>query len=337
MFFLVPIIGTLFSGVTAAGAAVAGTAAAVGTTVAGTVAAGAATAAGVATSTTGLAVLGGAATYGVSKVIHDSEIDDARREGYQNGLRQGNLETQKKFEQRFKEFLEKSDANKIATWALGVHVANLDGIEDEELAVIYKKIGDPNSNLVSPYLRNQYMAIYEKCPRFGEIRAKYLNMVETEFLVELNEYVNQIILSDQVISTEEKEFLEYEWYPYLQSRGIGVGTPSQSASSGSASSGTSYSEYDAMDEWQHQQKAAITEDSGEAEFYRLIHDNVDQRVLMAEATHGDDEAMYKLGLLTEFGGGWEPQKEACKWYERAARHGHAKSQYRLRVLKDYRS
>ena len=245
MFFLIPIIGTLVSGVTAAGAAVAGTAAAVGTTVAGTVAAGAATAAGVATSTTGLAVLGGAATYGVSKVIHDGEIDDARREGYQNGLRQGNLETKKKFEQRFKEFLEKSDANKIATWALGVHVANLDGIEDEELSVIYRKIGDPNSNLVSPYLRSQYMAIYEKCPRFGEVKTKYLNMVETEFLVELNEYVNQIILSDQVISPEEKDFLEYEWYPYLQSRGIAVGVPSQLAtrSSRSSSYGSRSNEY----------------------------------------------------------------------------------------------
>ena len=238
MFFLIPIITTLASGVGAAGAAVAGTAAAAGTAVA----AGAATAAGFATSTTGLAVLG---TYGAAKVLHDGAVENARREGYQNGLRQGNIDTAKKFEQRFKEFLEKSDANKIATWALGVHVANLDGIDDEELSVIYKKIGDPNSNLVSPYLRSQYMAIYEKCPRFGEVKTKYLNMVETEFLVELNEYVNQIILSDQVISPEEKDFLEYEWYPYLQSRGIAVGVPSQLAtrSSRSSSYGSRSNEY----------------------------------------------------------------------------------------------
>ena len=242
MFFLIPIITTLASGVGAAGAAVAGTAAAAGTAVA----AGAATAAGLATSTTGLAVLG---TYGAAKVLHDGAVENARREGYQNGLRQGNIDTTKKFEQRFKEFLEKSDANKIATWALGVHVANLDGIEDEELSVIYKKIGDPNSNLVSPYLRNQYMAIYEKCPRFGEVKTKYLNMVEAEFLVELNEYVNQIILSDQVISPEEKDFLEYEWYPYLQSRGIGVGVPSQSVtrSSSSSSYGSRNNEYSNCD------------------------------------------------------------------------------------------
>lgn len=257
MFFLIPIIGTLVSGVGAAAGTVAAGAAAAGAAVAGTaaaagsaVAAGAATAAGVATSGAGLAVLGSTATaYGAVKVIHDGEVENARREGYQNGLRQGNIDTTKKFEQRFKEFLEKSDANKIATWALGVHVANLDGIEDEELSVIYKKIGDPNSNLVSPYLRNQYMAIYEKCPRFGEVKTKYLNMVEAEFLVELNEYVNQIILSDQVISPEEKDFLEYEWYPYLQSRGIGVGVPSQSVTRSSRSSSydsrnNEYSNYD---------------------------------------------------------------------------------------------
>lgn len=248
MFFLIPIITTLVSGATAAGAAVVGTATAAGAAVAGTAAAAGAAVVGT-VGTTGLAAGGLAATGYAIHSMHEDEVNEARREGFRQGERQGNIETTKKFEQRFKDFLEKSDANKIATWALGVHVANLDGIEDEELSVIYKKIGDPNSNLISPYLRNQYMTIYEKCPRFAEVKVKYLNMVETEFLVELNEYVNQIILSDQVISPEEKDFLEYEWYPYLQSRGIAVGVPSQPAtrSSRSSSYGSRNNEYSNCD------------------------------------------------------------------------------------------
>ena len=320
MFFLIPIITTLASGVGAAGAAVAGTAAAAGTAVA----AGAATAAGLATSTTGLAVLG---TYGAAKVLHDGAVENARREGYQNGLRQGNIDTAKKFEQRFKEFLEKSDANKIATWALGVHVANLDGIEDEELAVIYKKIGDPNSNLVSPYLRSQYMAIYEKCPRFGEIQAKYLNVVETEFLVELNEYVNQIILSDQVVSDEENDFLNYEWYPYLQRRGIQIGDPSQSAMSRSSSSNnystssqsysnkTSDSSIPAAEVFYSEGKRFDV--GGLAPNRKLAFENYKKA-----AELGHPKAQYRLAQLYEFGTGVNEDRDMAKyWYTKAANQG----------------
>ena len=306
MFFLVPVITTLFSGVAAAGTA----------------------AVGVATTTTGLAALSGTVmTYKAVKGMHDSAVDEARREGYQYGLRQGNIETAKKFEQKFKEYLEKSDANKIATWALGVHVANLDGIEDEELSVIYKKLGDPNSNLVSPYLRNQYMAIYEKCPRFGEVKAKYLNMVDTEFLVELNEYVNQIILSDQMISPEEKDFLEYEWYPYLQSRGIGLTNPSQSATS-RTSSNNDYST-------SSQSYSNKTSDSFSPEAEDFYMDGkrfdvgglVPDRKLAFEnykkaAEMGHPKAQYRLAQLYEFGTGVNEDRNMAKyWYTKAANQG----------------
>ncbi len=77
-----------------------------------------------------------------------------------------------------------------------------------------------------------------------------------------------------------------------------------------------------------------TEETGETEFKRLISGKVDMRELMAGATHGDGEAMYKLGLLEEFGGGWDPKTEACKWYEKAAKQGHSKAKKRLNALKD---
>ena len=76
------------------------------------------------------------------------------------------------------------------------------------------------------------------------------------------------------------------------------------------------------------------EDTGEEEFKKLINGKFDMRVLMASATHGDDDAMYKLGLIEEFGGGYDSKIEACKWYERAAKNGHSKAKKRLNALKD---
>ena len=159
---------------------------------------------------------------GYPNPLHKLEVDKARVEGFKYGERQGNIETAKKFKKSFKEYLENSEANKLAMWALGVYVASLDGIADEEMAAIFKKVGDPNSNSVNPALREKYMEIYNEIPRFSEIRVKYLDKADKEFMEELNEYVNQIIESDTVISEEESNFLRFEWYPYLSSRGITV-------------------------------------------------------------------------------------------------------------------
>lgn len=136
--------------------------------------------------------------------------------GFKKGARSGNIKTAKKFA----DMLEVSDSNKVATFALGVCVSNLDGIDEEEIEVIKKKLGDPNSNLIAPPLRKKYMAIYDECPGFEIVKTKYLKKINKEFLKELNDYVHEIIISDKVISGSEKDFLENEWYPYLESRKI---------------------------------------------------------------------------------------------------------------------
>ena len=139
-----------------------------------------------------------------------------RKEWVARGVRIGNNKTAKKLA----DMLEKSDANKVATFALGVCVSNLDGIAEEEMEVVKKKLGDPNSNLITPPLRKKYMAIYDECPDFETVKTKYLKKINKAFLTELNDYVHEIIISDEVISGMEKDFLENEWYPYLESRKI---------------------------------------------------------------------------------------------------------------------
>ena len=114
------------------------------------------------------------------------------------------------------DMLEKRENLKITFFALGLYVAGLDGISKEELDVIIKKVGDPNSNTVEKPLRDKYKAILDEKPNFDVIKTKYLNAAQTEFLVEFNEYINQIILSDKSISEAEQHFLEYKWYPYLK-------------------------------------------------------------------------------------------------------------------------
>ena len=148
------------------------------------------------------------------------EVETARREGVKQGVRKGNIKTAKKFEKRFKEYLEKDEANKIAAWALGICVANLDGIVKPELDVIYQKVGDPNSNIVNPALRDKFKKIYENPPTFSEVKKKYLDKVEDGFLKELNEYVNKITKSNKKISDPQKKFLEKNWKPYLLKRNI---------------------------------------------------------------------------------------------------------------------
>ncbi len=166
----------------------------------------------------GAAGYAGRKVYKFYKEVQEREKERERKENIDYGMRMANNANAKKLA----DLLEKNDTNKVAYFALGVYVAGLDGIADEEVEVIKKKVGDPNSNLIPNPLREKFKAIYEDIPSFNTIKIKYLEAVQTEFLVELNEYINEIILSDQVISEAEKKFLLYEWYPYLESRGIEV-------------------------------------------------------------------------------------------------------------------
>ena len=71
------------------------------------------------------------------KKIQDSKKEEQKK-NIETGIRIGNNESAKKFA----DMLEKSYANKIAFFALGLYVAGLDGISKEDLDVIVKKVGD---------------------------------------------------------------------------------------------------------------------------------------------------------------------------------------------------
>jgi TPR repeat protein len=57
---------------------------------------------------------------------------------------------------------------------------------------------------------------------------------------------------------------------------------------------------------------------------------------MADAEKGDAESQWKLGLMYECGlGVFKDDKEACKWFEKAADQGHAYAQYNLGVMYEH--
>ena len=70
--------------------------------------------------------------------------ENARAEGYEAGLRKGNLEAAK----RLSTLIEKSNTLKSAVFALGIYIANLDGTQsNEEIAAIKDVLGRPDSVL----------------------------------------------------------------------------------------------------------------------------------------------------------------------------------------------
>ena len=266
-----------------------------------------------------------------SKRKNEAEIKRREREAFAYGERQGNIETAKKFEKqykeqlesfekRFKEQMDKDEANVIATWALGIYVAGLDEIQKEELDVIYRKVGDPNSGIVNPDLRDKFIEIYNSNPRFTEIEVKYLDVVETEFLEELKEYVHQIIISDQEVSEPERYFLKYEWYPYLKSRGIKVEDELNIGYQDAGYQNNSYEQGTGS-----QQQSAVQGQETQ------LTENDEFNMLMKAATEGDTTAMFNLGKAFEYGqlGKAKDYLVARRWYKNAAKAGLIVAQYKL--------
>ncbi len=203
------------------------------------------------------------------------------------------------------DMLEKRDDLRITFFALGLYVAGLDGISNEELDIIIKKVGDPNSNVVEKPLRDKYKAILDERPNFDVIKTKYLDAAQAEFLVEFNKYINQIIISDQSISEPEQHFLEYKWYPYLKTRNIEFEPI--------------YVRKDYAEK-----KASVTKEQERVEVDGFVK-------LLKDAGAGDSAAMYNLGRAFEFGlyGKTEDMYAARNWYKKALGQGYSAAEDRL--------
>ena len=138
--------------------------------------------------------------------------ENARAEGYEAGLRKGNLEAAK----RLSTLIEKSNTLKSAVFALGIYIANLDGTQsNEEIAAIKDVLGRPDSVLHPEILQKEFNVILDKKPSFFEIKKHYLDF---ENLKILNEFILIVISADGVQDDLESLFYNNEWKPYFDSR-----------------------------------------------------------------------------------------------------------------------
>ena len=173
--------------------------------------------AGIATATA--ATVGGIA--GAVKGKTDDEKDDAKQKaaheiGYEAGIIKGNIETKK----TLVELLEKNGNLRIATFALGMYVANIDDdFATAEKDEIERYMGRPDS-VVNKEFRAEFKKIYDNLPNFNEIKLKYLDGCEKDEIKGLNNFIYKIIEADGRVSKEEKQFLDGEWKIYLESRKI---------------------------------------------------------------------------------------------------------------------
>ena len=139
--------------------------------------------------------------------------NEIRRSGYEAGFREAEVETKKEF----LELLKENDNLRLGVFALSVHIARLDGLDDSEVEFIEKQIGRPDGT-ANMKIRERLQSIWESDMSFSEIKERFLNEYSVETLTELDVLISDLIKSDNVISDREQEFLDYVWKPYLNKR-----------------------------------------------------------------------------------------------------------------------
>lgn len=153
---------------------------------------------------------------GVTPIMMDVINDyhnEIRRSGYEAGYREAEVETKKKF----LDLLKENDNLRLGVFALSVHIARLDGLDDSEVEFIEKQIGRPDGT-ANMKIRERLQSIWESDMSFSEIDKKFLSAFSKEVIKELDGVIDAVIKSDKIISDREQEFLEYVWKPYLNRR-----------------------------------------------------------------------------------------------------------------------
>ena len=170
--------------------------------------------AGTIATTAGVA---GAAVGAVSTALDSDETiqeaNRARKEGYEMGFKEAEVETKKKF----LELLKENDNLRLGVFALSLHVAKLDGLDDSEAEFIEKEIGRPDGT-ANAKLRDRFRSIWESDMSFSEIDKKFLSAFSKEVIKELDGVIDAVIKSDNIISDKEQELWDYVWKPYLDKR-----------------------------------------------------------------------------------------------------------------------
>lgn len=141
------------------------------------------------------------------------DADKARIEGFEEGFRKGEIENKKKF----LALLRENDDLRLGIFAISVHVAKLDDLDDSEVEFIEKQIGRPDGT-ANMKLRERFQSIWENDMSFQEIKERFLNEYSVEILTELDDLIRELIEIDNVISDKERDFVDNVWAPYLKER-----------------------------------------------------------------------------------------------------------------------
>lgn len=133
-------------------------------------------------------------------------------------IKAGSIETAKKLENKILE----STRYKLGMYALGLYVARIDGnINEQELNVLNEIAGNVSEfwqkNTLESY---KYKEIYENTPEFNTIFGEFLYDLLDEEIAIVDEYVRKMIYADGEPTSQERNFYEREWEPYMQIHGL---------------------------------------------------------------------------------------------------------------------
>jgi len=170
------------------------------------------------------AVAAGAAGGVVGAALNDMEDDErrvARQSGFEDGIKKGNAETIKRFENILNNHKRRDDFL-IATTAMGFAMAQSDGyVSYEEKDEIDHFLGNINANPNIPGVVKREVTRVSEETLDSTSFPVYLNHLNIEEIQTLREFVVLIAESDDDFSADEKQFL-MEYDSYCESRGIYV-------------------------------------------------------------------------------------------------------------------
>ncbi|MDY6290830.1 MAG: TerB family tellurite resistance protein [Succiniclasticum sp.] len=241
----------------------------------------------------------------------NKKIDNYGREKFEQGVNigveKGNIETKKKLAEK----KEHEDDVRAAALALAVYVANLDGkINEDEIAAIEAELAGPDSRFNTDNLKIKFAKVLNEINsgmNFYSLQNIYLDKLNSEELMLINDLIFDVIKADDEISQAEMTFWNSEWYHYLQKKGIEI-------------------------------KKILLNDTNSNILEKTVElheqNNITNEAfkkLIKNAENGDVVAMFNLGQVFEHG---RMEKKvdyyaARNWYRKAAKNGFISAQYKL--------
>lgn len=156
--------------------------------------------------------VGAGAVYLVEKNKRRKEAAEARKGGYQDGHKAGEIAAM----ERLRAKMQVSNRLKLGVFALGCYIANIDGeFIKEEQAAIEQAVGKPDTSWSGIGFQDEVHKIMELIQEnkmnFNDIVTRYLNDIDRGTFEDLDEVVMSVINADGKVAIEEQNFLDNEW------------------------------------------------------------------------------------------------------------------------------